>query len=86
LFGADNADAMRGLGFSGVYMDEYGDFRPSVWGNVAEERVLFLARHRSPDRVVDRAHGLAGATVRDQARPTLRAVVERQERRPWLVV
>ena len=34
LFGADNADAMRGLGFSGVYMDEYGDFRPSVWGNV----------------------------------------------------
>ena len=34
LFGADNADAMRGLGFSGVYLDEYGDFRPSVWGNV----------------------------------------------------
>lgn len=34
LFGADNADAMRGLGFSGIYLDEYGDFRPSVWGNV----------------------------------------------------
>lgn len=34
LFGADNADAMRGLGFDGVAMDEYGDFRPSVWGNV----------------------------------------------------
>lgn len=34
LFGADNADAMRGLGFAGVYCDEYGDFRPSVWGNV----------------------------------------------------
>ena len=34
LFGADNADAMRGLGLSGVYLDEYGDFRPSVWGNV----------------------------------------------------
>jgi hypothetical protein len=34
LFGADNADAMRGLGFSGVFMDEYGDFRPSVWGNI----------------------------------------------------
>jgi hypothetical protein len=34
LFGADNADAMRGLGFDGVFMDEYGDFRPSVWGNV----------------------------------------------------
>jgi hypothetical protein len=34
LYGADNADAMRGLGFNGIYMDEYGDFRPSVWGNV----------------------------------------------------
>jgi hypothetical protein len=34
LFGADNADGMRGLGFDGVYMDEYGDFKPSVFGNV----------------------------------------------------
>lgn len=34
LFGADNADAMRGLGFDGIFMDEFGDFRPSVWGNV----------------------------------------------------
>lgn len=34
LFGADNADAIRGLGFSGIYMDEFGDFKPSVWGNV----------------------------------------------------
>lgn len=34
LYGADNADAMRGLGFDGVFMDEFGDFKPSVWGNV----------------------------------------------------
>jgi hypothetical protein len=34
LFGADNADAMRGLGFDGLFMDEYGDFKPSVFGNV----------------------------------------------------
>jgi hypothetical protein len=34
LFGADNADAMRGLGFAGAYLDEYGDFKPSVYGNV----------------------------------------------------
>ena len=34
LFGADNADAARGQGSGGVYCDEYGDFRPSVWGNV----------------------------------------------------
>lgn len=31
LFGADNADAMRGLGFSGVVCDEFGDWRPSVF-------------------------------------------------------
>ena len=30
LFGADNADAMRGLGFDGIYMDEYDDFKPSI--------------------------------------------------------
>jgi phage terminase large subunit-like protein len=40
LFGADNADAMRGLGFNGVYLDEYGDFKPSVWGNVIALRCL----------------------------------------------
>lgn len=34
LFGADNADAMRGLGFDGIFQDEYGDFKPSVWGAV----------------------------------------------------
>ena len=34
LFGADNADAMRGLGPNGLYLDEYGDFKPSIWGNI----------------------------------------------------
>jgi len=34
LFGADNPDSLRGLGFDGLYLDEYGDFKPSVWGNV----------------------------------------------------
>lgn len=34
VFGADNADAMRGLGFDGVFLDEYGDFKPSVWPTV----------------------------------------------------
>jgi hypothetical protein len=34
LFGGDSADNMRGLGFSGLYLDEYGDFKPSVFGNV----------------------------------------------------
>ena len=34
LFGADNADAMRGLGMDGIVLDEYGDYKPSVWGSV----------------------------------------------------
>lgn len=34
LFGADNADSMRGQYSDGDYLDEYGDFKPSVWGNV----------------------------------------------------
>jgi hypothetical protein len=34
LFGADNADAMRGLGFHGLFLDEYADFKPSVFGNI----------------------------------------------------
>lgn len=34
LFGADNADALRGIYLDGAIQDEFGDFRPSVWGNV----------------------------------------------------
>ncbi len=34
LWGADNADAARGQGSAGSYCDEFGDFRPSVWGSV----------------------------------------------------
>ena len=31
LFGADNADGIRGLGFNMVVCDEYGDWKPSVF-------------------------------------------------------
>lgn len=34
LFGADNADALRGLYFDGLVADEYGDWKPSVWAYV----------------------------------------------------
>jgi hypothetical protein len=34
LFGADNADALRGLYFDGVCVDEPADIRPSVWGEI----------------------------------------------------
>jgi hypothetical protein len=34
LFGADNANALRGLGFDGVVVDEVADIEPGVWGEV----------------------------------------------------
>lgn len=34
LFGADNANSLRGLGFDGVVVDEVADIEPGVWGEV----------------------------------------------------
>ena len=34
LAGSDNGDALRGLGLSGVFCDEYADWKVGVWGNV----------------------------------------------------
>jgi hypothetical protein len=34
LFGADNPDALRGLYFDGVILDEFGDMDPRVWTEV----------------------------------------------------
>lgn len=34
VFGADNPDALRGLFFDGLVADEFGDWKPSVWGAV----------------------------------------------------
>jgi phage terminase large subunit len=34
IYGADNADSLRGIYLDGALLDEFGDFKPSVWGNV----------------------------------------------------
>jgi hypothetical protein len=34
IFGADNADAMRGLYFDGIVLDEVADMRSEVWGEI----------------------------------------------------
>ena len=34
LYGADNPDALRGLYFDGVILDEFGDCRPTLWATV----------------------------------------------------
>lgn len=40
LYGADNPDALRGLYFDGIVLDEYGDCRPSLWGEVVLPTLL----------------------------------------------
>jgi len=34
LYGSDNPDALRGLYFDGIIVDEFGDCRPSLWAEV----------------------------------------------------
>jgi len=34
LFGADNAEALRGMYLDGIVLDEYADMKPRVWGEV----------------------------------------------------
>lgn len=34
LYGADNPDALRGIYLDGAVLDEYGDMRPSIWGEI----------------------------------------------------
>lgn len=34
LFGADNAEALRGLYIDGIVLDEYADMKPRVWGEI----------------------------------------------------
>lgn len=34
LFGADNAEALRGMFIDGVVLDEYADMKPRVWGEI----------------------------------------------------
>jgi hypothetical protein len=34
LFGADNAEALRGMYLDGIVLDEFADMRPRVWGEI----------------------------------------------------
>jgi len=40
LYGADNADALRGLYFNYVVMDEVADMRPYVWGEIVRPTLI----------------------------------------------
>ena len=34
IFGADNPDALRGLYFDGVVLDEVAQMKPELWGEI----------------------------------------------------
>lgn len=40
LFGADNPDALRGMYFDGVVLDEFGDMAPQTWSEVISPTLL----------------------------------------------
>lgn len=40
IFGADNPDALRGLYFDGVVLDEVADMKPAVWGEVIQPALV----------------------------------------------
>lgn len=40
LYGADNPDALRGMYFDGIVLDEYGDMAPQTWSEVISPTLL----------------------------------------------
>ena len=54
LYGADNAERLRGLGFDGVIADEFADWRSGVWSEVLRpalaDRQGFADLHRHAKR------------------------------------
>ena len=40
IYGADNPDALRGLYFDGIILDEYGDCKPTLWGEIVLPTLL----------------------------------------------
>lgn len=40
LYGADNPDALRGMYFDGVVLDEYGDMAPQTWSEVISPTLI----------------------------------------------
>lgn len=40
LYGADNADSLRGIYLDGVILDEYADMRPGIWGEIIRPMLM----------------------------------------------
>lgn len=63
LYGGDNPDALRGLYYDGVVMDEVADMRPAVWGEVVRPALsdrlgwaLFIGTPKGVDMFYDIYH------------------------------
>lgn len=81
LFGADNADALRGLYFDGVVLDEVADMKPNVWGEVVRPALadrrgwcLFIGTPKGVNQFYELYDGASngwrqpdGSRVRDKA-------------------
>jgi hypothetical protein len=64
LYGADNADAMRGTYFDFVVVDEVADMKPEVWGEVIRPALadrkggaLFIGTPKGINLLADLYHG-----------------------------
>jgi hypothetical protein len=86
LFGADNAEAMRGIYLDGVVLDEMADFKPYVWGEIIRPALsdrkgwaLFIGTPKG----VNQFHDLYEAAQRD---PLWYAGIYRADETdlPWL--
>lgn len=60
LFGADNPDAARGMGFDGAIFDEFGDMDPTMWTRVIgpalsdrEGFAIFIGTPKGPNHFKD---------------------------------
>lgn len=60
LYGADNADRLRGLGFDGLIADEFGDWRAGVWSEILrpaladrQGRVTFIGTPKGKNEFFD---------------------------------
>ena len=74
IFGADNPDALRGLYFDGVVLDEVADMKPSLWSEVVRPALVdrrgwavFIGTPKGANLFSDVYYRAAGAQARGDA-------------------
>lgn len=74
IFGADNPDALRGLYFDGVVLDEVAQMKPAVWGEVVQPALVdrrgwavFIGTPKGVNLFSELYHRAAAAQARGDA-------------------